>query len=69
VSGDQRMHDMAAIVIEILRGYALPERCPHGVVHWARVLENGLRIANSMKQPASSRRWTVRRRIESAQAT
>jgi uncharacterized protein len=47
VSGDQRIHDMAAIVIEILRGYALPERCAHGVVHWARVLENGLRVAEA----------------------
>jgi uncharacterized protein len=41
------MHDMAAIVAEILRTYALPVRCDHGVVHWARVLENGLRVAES----------------------
>jgi uncharacterized protein len=39
------MHDMSAIMAEILRGYALPVRCAHGVVHWARVLENGLRVA------------------------
>ena len=29
----------------ILRGYTLPVRGYHGVTHWARVLENGLRIA------------------------
>jgi uncharacterized protein len=39
------MHDMAAILGEILRGYSLPVRGDHGVVHWARVLENGLRVA------------------------
>jgi len=42
------MHDMAAIVAEILRTYALPVRCDHGVVHWARVLENGLRVASAI---------------------
>jgi uncharacterized protein len=41
------LHDMAAIMAEILRGYALPARCAHGVVHWARVLENGLRVAET----------------------
>ena len=40
------MNDQAAIVSAILTGYALPERCDHGVVHWARVLENGLRLAS-----------------------
>jgi len=39
------MLDTAAIVREILAGYALPPRGYHGVAHWARVLENGLRIA------------------------
>ena len=39
------MHDLAAIVGVILKGYELPVRGFHGVVHWARVLENGLRIA------------------------
>ncbi len=29
----------------ILGGYTLPQRGYHGVVHWARVLENGVRIA------------------------
>jgi len=37
--------DTKAIVREILAEYALPPRGHHGVVHWARVLENGLRIA------------------------
>jgi uncharacterized protein len=34
-----------AIMRVILDGYALPLRGHHGVVHWARVLENGLRVA------------------------
>jgi uncharacterized protein len=37
--------NLAAIVAEILTGYQLPTRGFHGVVHWARVLENGLRLA------------------------
>jgi uncharacterized protein len=41
------MHDMAAILGSILPGYALPVRGDHGVVHWARVLENGLRVAEA----------------------
>jgi uncharacterized protein len=32
---------------EILRDYALPVRCDHGVTHWARVLKNGLRVAEA----------------------
>jgi uncharacterized protein len=39
------MHDMSAILGAILRGYALPVWGDHGVVHWARVFENGLRLA------------------------
>jgi uncharacterized protein len=35
----------AAIVAEILTDYALPPWGFHGVVHWARVLENGLKLA------------------------
>jgi uncharacterized protein len=38
-------HDPALLLQEILRGYALPWDGYHGVVHWARVLENGLRVA------------------------
>jgi uncharacterized protein len=41
------MHDHAAIMRVILDGYALPIRDDHGVVHWARVLENGLRVAEA----------------------
>lgn len=41
------MHDYACILQEILRGYALPVYGYHGVVHWARVCENGLRVAES----------------------
>jgi uncharacterized protein len=37
----------AAIIREILEDYALPVRGDHGVVHWARVLENGLRLAGA----------------------
>jgi len=37
----------AAIIHEILEDYALPVRGDHGVVHWARVLENGLRLAEA----------------------
>ena len=43
---DWRAVNTAAIMDEILQGYALPVRGAHGVVHWARVLENGLRIAD-----------------------
>jgi uncharacterized protein len=35
----------AAIIHEILDSYSLPLRGYHGVVHWARVLENGRRLA------------------------
>ncbi len=38
-------HDLPATMAEILSGYALPLGGYHGVVHWARVLENGLRVA------------------------
>ncbi len=37
--------NLAAIVQTILADYALPVRGDHGVVHWARVLENGQRLA------------------------
>jgi len=37
--------NIAAILYEILDGYSLPVRGAHGVVHWARVLENGRRLA------------------------
>ena len=37
--------DTSAIIREILKDYELPIGGDHGVVHWARVLENGLRLA------------------------
>ena len=37
--------NMPAILTRILEGYRLPVRGCHGVTHWARVLENGLRLA------------------------
>jgi uncharacterized protein len=41
------VHDMVAIMGAVLDDYVLPVRGLHGVVHWARVLENGLRIAEA----------------------
>jgi len=41
--------NLADIIAEILRGYSLPARGFHGVVHWARVLENGLTLAKLTK--------------------
>jgi hypothetical protein len=43
----QLVNDAAGIMSAILREYALPIRGHHGVIHWARVLENGLRIADA----------------------
>lgn len=45
--GLSAVHDLAAILGAILDGYILPVDGFHGVVHWARVLENGLRIAEA----------------------
>jgi uncharacterized protein len=39
------MIDLKPIVHAILDGYALPWHGIHGVGHWAKVLENGLRLA------------------------
>jgi uncharacterized protein len=39
------LHDLPAIVVQIVSGYTLPVWGIHGVAHWARVLENGLRVA------------------------
>ena len=41
------VHDHPAILKAVLSGCALPATGCHGVVHWARVLENGLRIAEA----------------------
>jgi uncharacterized protein len=39
--------DTTPIIHEVLTGYTLPVRGLRGVVHWARVLENGLRLAEA----------------------
>ena len=39
------MIDLKPIIHRILEDYALPWHGTHGVGHWARVLENGLRLA------------------------
>ncbi len=39
--------DTRAILKELLPDYKLAIRGTHGVTHWARVLENGLRIAEA----------------------
>jgi uncharacterized protein len=41
------MLDLKSIVHVILTDYALSWHGPHGVCHWARVLENGLRLAEA----------------------
>lgn len=38
--------DVRDILAAILRGYALDLDGIHGVAHWARVMENGLRVAS-----------------------
>lgn len=37
--------DLRPVLLAVLDDYALPWFGDHGVVHWARVLENGLRLA------------------------
>ena len=37
--------NLKLIIHEILEDYALPLHGDHGVSHWARVLENGLRLS------------------------
>lgn len=37
--------EYSALIKEILEAYSLPLFGTHGITHWARVLENGLRIA------------------------
>ncbi len=39
------MIDLKPIIHRILEDYALPWHGTHGVGHWARVLENGIRLA------------------------
>jgi hypothetical protein len=44
---DRDAAGLRPIVERILDQYALDPRGPHGVAHWARVLENGRRLARS----------------------
>lgn len=37
--------DLGAILWAVLDDYELPRDGPHGVIHWARVFENGMRLA------------------------
>ncbi|MCO6045080.1 hypothetical protein NG895_14310 [Aeoliella sp. ICT_H6.2] len=39
------MPNYRSILSAILEGYALPIDGPHGVAHWARVYDNGMRLA------------------------
>lgn len=41
------MHDHRAIIAAILSDYDVPSQGHHGVLHWARVTANGLRIAEN----------------------
>ena len=45
LSGNNLNVNTPAILAEILKDYALNPLGFHGVVHWARVMENGLKIA------------------------
>jgi uncharacterized protein len=45
----KQMLDLKPIIETILEDYALPLDGHHGVSHWARVLENGLRLADETK--------------------
>ena len=40
------VHDYSAILQAIIEGYTLPLSGYHGLHHWARVWENGLRVAS-----------------------
>lgn len=39
--------NLKPVLNAILEDYALPLSGPHGIVHWARVLENGLKLAEA----------------------
>lgn len=39
-------YDLRPLIDVILDGYVLPRHGTHGVGHWGRVLENGLRLAD-----------------------
>jgi uncharacterized protein len=46
-TGRDKIMNLKLIIHEILEDYALPIHGDHGVAHWARVLENGLKLARS----------------------
>lgn len=41
-------HDLPAILQAVFSGYPLPRHGTHGMTHWARVLENGLRLCEAI---------------------
>jgi uncharacterized protein len=43
------MLDLKPLVHEILKEYPLSRQNIHGIAHWARVLENGLRLAERIR--------------------
>jgi uncharacterized protein len=51
--------NLKRVVHTVLEDYALPWHGTHGVGHWARVLENGLRLAEVTGSPGQ-RRASVR---------
>jgi hypothetical protein len=46
-TGREETMNLKLILHEILEDYALPIHGDHGVAHWARVLENGLKLAEA----------------------
>ena len=44
-TGKVESMNLKLIIHEILEDYSLPIHGDHGVSHWARVLENGIRLA------------------------
>jgi uncharacterized protein len=47
VNEHREMLNLNPLIHQILEDYALPWHGTHGVGHWARVLENGLRLAET----------------------
>ena len=45
----REMLNLKPLIHQILEDYALPWHGTHGVGHWARVLENGLRLAKTTR--------------------
>jgi hypothetical protein len=51
--------DLKPILQSILEVYLLPLNGHHGVAHWARVLENGLRLADETRSCSFSLCCTI----------